>query len=264
MHLADYHLHTNHSFDSTQTLMDVCNKAVEMSLKEIAITDHFSVIEGRGSYGFMNKEKYLKDIELHKDLFKDKLIIKKGLEICEPHLNEDDIEKEIVNMNLDFILGSIHNIDGKGMNTFAEDLTGNILYERYFQEILNLSKSKHVDVIAHMDFIKRYAFSKCGLCDVKKNEGLLREVFKSIISTGKGIEINTSGLRSACNEALPGIDILKLYKECGGEIITVGSDAHFTKDVGYGIKESYEILRELGYKYTFTFKNRQPHGHKII
>ena len=93
MHLADYHLHTNHSFDSTQTLMDVCNKAVEMSLKEIAITDHFSVIEGRGSYGFMNKEKYLKDIELHKDLFKDKLIIKKGLEICEPHLNEDDIEK---------------------------------------------------------------------------------------------------------------------------------------------------------------------------
>ena len=114
-----------------------------------------------------------------------------------------------------------------------------------------------------MDFIKRYAFNKCGLCDIRKNEEMLREIFKSIVSNGKGIEINTSGLRSACNEALPGIDMLKLYKECGGEIITCGSDAHFTKDVGFHIKESYELLKDLGYKYTYTFKNRQAIGEKL-
>ena len=149
------------------------------------------------------------------------------------------------------------------MNTFAEGLDGNDLYERYFEEILLLSKSKNIDVIAHMDFIKRYAFNKCGLCDIRKNEEMLREIFKSIVSNGKGIEINTSGLRSACNEALPGIDMLKLYKECGGEIITCGSDAHFTKDVGFHIKESYQLLKDLGYKYTYTFKNRQAIGEKL-
>ena len=160
-------------------------------------------------------------------------------------------------------IGSVHSIDGQGMNTFAEGLDGNDLYERYFEEILLLSKSKNIDVIAHMDFIKRYAFNKCGLCDIRKNEEMLREIFKSIVSNGKGIEINTSGLRSACNEALPGIDMLKLYKECGGEIITCGSDAHFTKDVGFHIKESYQLLKDLGYKYTYTFKNRQAIGEKL-
>ena len=263
MHLADYHLHTLHSFDSTQSIKDVCDKAIQMSLAEIAITDHFSVIEGKGSCGYMDKAKYLEDIEKHKELYDGKLIIKRGLEICEPYLTEEKISTEIYQMNLDFILGSVHSIDGQGMNTFAEGLDGNDLYERYFEEILLLSKSKNIDVIAHMDFIKRYAFNKCGLCDIRKNEEMLREIFKSIVANGKGIEINTSGLRSACNEALPGIDMLKLYKECGGEIITCGSDAHFTKDVGFHIKESYQLLKDLGYKYTYTFKNRQAIGEKL-
>ena len=248
MHLADYHLHTLHSFDSTQSIKDVCDKAIQMSLAEIAITDHFSVIEGKGSCGYMDKAKYLEDIEKHKELYDGKLIIKRGLEICEPYLTEEKISAEISQMNLDFILGSVHSIDGQGMNTFAEGL---------------LCKSKNIDVIAHMDFIKRYAFNKCGLCDIRKNEEMLREIFKSIVANGKGIEINTSGLRSACNEALPGIDMLKLYKECGGEIITCGSDAHFTKDVGFHIKESYQLLKDLGYKYTYTFKNRQAIGEKL-
>ena len=59
MHLADYHLHTLHSFDSTQSIKDVCDKAIQMSLAEIAITDHFSVIEGKGSCGYMDKAKYV-------------------------------------------------------------------------------------------------------------------------------------------------------------------------------------------------------------
>lgn len=64
------------------------------------------------------------------------------MEICEPYLTEEKISTEISQMNLDFILGSVHSIDGQGMNTFAEGLDGNDLYERYFEEILLLSKSK--------------------------------------------------------------------------------------------------------------------------
>ena len=154
MLLADYHLHTLHSFDSNQSIKDVCDKAIHMSLAEIAITDHFSVIEGKGSCGYMDKAKYLEDIEKHKELYDGKLIIKRGLEICEPYLTEEKISTEISQMNLDFILGSVHSIDGQGMNTFAEGLDGNDLYERYFEEILLLSKSKNIELLPIWILIK--------------------------------------------------------------------------------------------------------------
>lgn len=263
MYLADYHLHTNNSFDSKQDIKDLCKKAIAMNLKEVAITDHFSVMKGRGSCGFMDKEKYLREINKCNEIFKGKLIVKRGIELCEPHLNDARLHEEIDFMDLDFVLGSVHNVDNMGMNTFRDNYPKDKLYTRYFEEILKLTKSDNINVIAHMDFIKRYAFEACGYCNVKEHEEILREIFKNIVEGGKGIEVNTSGLRNAVNEALPGKSILTLYKECGGEIITCGSDAHKTEDVGHAILESYEILKELGFKYTFTFDKRKAIAHKL-
>ena len=160
------------------------DKAIQMSLAEIAITDHFSVIEGKGSCGYMDKAKYLEDIEKHKELYDGKLIIKRGLEICEPYLTEEKISTEISQMNLDFILGSVHSIDGQGMNTFAEGLDGNDLYERYFEEILLLSKSKISMSLPIWILLKDMPLTNVVFV-ILENEEMLREIFKSIVSMEK-------------------------------------------------------------------------------
>ena len=43
---------------------------------------------------------------------------------------------------------------------------------------------------------------------------------------GKGIELNTGGFKYGLGHPNPCEDIIKRYKELGGEIITLGSDAH--------------------------------------
>ena len=105
--------------------------------------------------------------------------------------------------------------------------------------------------------MKRYAFNTHGNYDFNDYKEKIEEVLKNIIKSGKGIEVNTSTLRGMVNETMPSNDILKMYYDLGGEIITVGSDAHKVEDVGADIKESIEVLKNIGFKNIYKFKNRQ-------
>ncbi|KZL90353.1 histidinol-phosphatase [Clostridium magnum DSM 2767] len=86
----------------------------------------------------------------------------------------------------------------------------------------------------------------------------MKEVFKILISKGKGIEINTSELRQAPKETMPGIDVLKLYRELGGDVLTIGSDAHYAQDVSKGLDIAIESAKQAGFKYLTLFNNRIP------
>ena len=112
--------------------------------------------------------------------------------------------------------------------------------------------------MAHLDLIKRYAANfdiKVSLIDYKDQ---IVEILKIIIENGKGIEVNTSGLRQSSKKCLPDLDIVSLYKELGGEIITVGSDAHTAKDVGKGIKEGLDLIEAAGFNYVTVYNERKP------
>lgn len=89
----------------------------------------------------------------------------------------------------------------------------------------------------------------------------LTPVLKNVIQKGKGIEINTSGLRQEVGRAMPSLSILKLYRQLGGEIITVGSDAHTVKDVAAGFSEAAELLETAGFSAYATFQNGVPTLH---
>ena len=93
---------------------------------------------------------------------------------------------------------------------------------------------------------------------------IFEEIFKQIISKGKGIEINTGGLYKNLNQTHPCYEYLKLYKALGGEIITVGSDAHTPDKVGYGFNIVQNLLLECNFKYYCTFKNRKVDFKKIV
>src|SRR5699024_8862227 len=111
----------------------------------------------------------------------------------------------------------------------------------------------------HLDIVKRYK----KLEQERNFHEVIEPLLKTVIEDGTGIEVNTSGFAYGLGSGMPRTDILKLYKQLGGEIITVGSDAHEPSQIGYRIKETYELLQSLGYKYVATFTNLKPQFHKI-
>ncbi|WP_343008796.1 histidinol-phosphatase HisJ family protein [Clostridium celatum] len=258
MYLVDYHMHSNNSFDSKETVASVCEAAIVKGIKEICFTEHFSVKEGLKSHGFLNLKKYSDEIAECRRRFKDELIIRVGLEICEPHENEEELNAIIENLPLDFVLGSIHNINfNTGLITYMSQNDKHESYRRYFEEVNKVCTSPYIDIVAHLDLMKRYAFNTHGRYEFNEYKELIEDVLKNIIKSGKGIEVNTSTLRSIVNETMPGEDILRLYYDLGGRIITVGSDAHKCEDVGAGIEESISMLKAIGFNEIYTFENRQ-------
>jgi histidinol-phosphatase (PHP family) len=129
--------------------------------------------------------------------------------------------------------------------------------EKYYEEILHVIKKYHdYSILGHLDMIKRY--DKHGEYPFEKVKPLIQEILKTVIHDGKGIEVNTSCFRYGINDLTPSLDILKLYKSLGGEIITIGSDSHEEGHLGCRIYEVHGILKELGFQAVYTFDKMEP------
>ena len=118
---------------------------------------------------------------------------------------------------------------------------------------------EHYSILGHIDLVKRYK-----TLDVERNfHDILEEIFRVIIPKGKGIEVNTSGFAYGLGSAMPSKDILQLYKDCGGEIITIGSDAHKAEHVAHEFPKTLQLLQEIGFEYIATFEAQKPIFHSI-
>ncbi|WP_075981261.1 histidinol-phosphatase HisJ family protein [Bacillus massilinigeriensis] len=258
MYLMDYHHHTNYSHDSNAIMEDVCKNAIERGIKEICFTEHFSLNPLVNTYDYLDFGQYLKNIKECQIQFGHQLIIKAGVEICEPHQLVEEYRNLLDPLKLDFILGSVHNIENNKLRIFMENKEKEEVYRGYFTELYEMVSLAEIDVIAHLDLMKRYALSSYGNYEFIDYKDLLQAILKKAIDRHIGIEINTSGLRGELNETLPTFSILKLYKELGGEILTIGSDSHEAENVGAGLIEAYQMAKEAGFKYIFHFEKRQP------
>jgi histidinol-phosphatase (PHP family) len=134
--------------------------------------------------------------------------------------------------------------------------------EKYYKEIWNLIKVYHdYSVLGHLDMIKRYDLA--GNYPFEKIKVIVDEILKQVISDGKGIEINTSSFRYGLDDLTPSREILRLYKELGGKVITIGSDTHEEAHVGYNIPFVKEELKKISFKEFCTFKNMKPIFHAL-
>ncbi|MGE8203906.1 histidinol-phosphatase HisJ family protein [Heyndrickxia sp. NPDC080065] len=263
MNLMDYHHHTNHSFDSTASMEDICEKAIEKNVREICFTEHYSLNPLAPTYGHMNFEKYIQDIAYCREKFNQQLVIKMGIEICEPHLLKDAYYEILNPLGLDFILGSVHNINNEKLRKYLENKDIHTAYNGYFEEIYQMVECADIDVIAHLDLLKRYSINSLGIYDFPQFKNIIEAILKKAIDRNIGIEINTSGLRGKLNETLPSIEIIQLYKDLGGEILTIGSDSHSADFVGSHLSEAISMAKECGFKSIYKFEKRNPIGAKI-
>ena len=117
------------------------------------------------------------------------------------------------------------------------------------------------DVLGHLDIVQRYAFEAGGVYNFEDYKDYIYDILKIIISRGKGIEVNTSGLSN--NLLFPKLEILHMYKDLKGEILTVGSDAHTSNRVGEKISYAYDMLKDIGFNYVFTYDNRKMNGRPL-
>jgi len=133
-------------------------------------------------------------------------------------------------------------------------------YEAYFRQVARLAAEGNFDVLGHLDLVKRDA-RKFG----KAYDGpepyaeMIRTALRSLVERGKGIEINTSPLRRGQPEPCPSLEVLRWYRELGGEILTFGSDAHTPDAIGSHFDVALEMARVAGFTRLATFERRQIH-----
>lgn len=276
--LTDYHLHCEFSDDSSETMENQIKRAIELGLDEVCFTDHVDYgikkdwIEGniqmRGDNYLANVDypKYFDKLHQMQQLYKDQLVIKQGLEFGIQTITVDNFKKlyDKYQSELDFILLSMHQVDNMEFWTqdFMKGRTQQEYNEKYYKEIYEVQKVfKDYSCLAHLDLLVRY--DPLGVYPYEKVEDMVAEILKQAIKDGKGIEMNTSSWRYGLSDTQPSRAILELYKDLGGKIITLGSDAHKTSQLGDHIKEGKQILKELGYGEFCTFDKMNPIFHKL-
>ena len=262
--MYDYHLHSDVSFDSTEKAIDMIQAALDMGLKEICFTDHGDTDPyGKKILTFSRKE-YLEAYEkfMGKEL---PVKVKFGAEIGAAPWDISSYDNIAATYDFDFIILSAHFV-GKEDPYFAEYFkprTRRQAFEEYMQEVIrDIDTHDNYSVLGHLTFV-----SKCCPLDdpiVHYSEfcDYYDEIFKKLITRGKGIEINTSGYKNT-GEPLPPYEAVKRYIDMGGEIITLGSDAHDRYRVGEHVFEAVERLKQMGAKYICTFDKLKPIFNRI-
>ncbi|MGL5641614.1 MAG: histidinol-phosphatase HisJ family protein [Paraclostridium sp.] len=256
----DYHMHSSFSGDSQTDMEDMVKKSIDLGLKEICFTDHvdydiISDVEFKTDY-----DAYFEKINMLKNKFSGDIVIKKGIEMgVQPHILER-CSNDISRYPFDFVICSMHAIDKIDLynGTFFNDKTQIQAYENYYETLYNIVKNYNdYSVLGHLDLVKRYGGFKSELDD-KLFYDILEAILKEAIYKGKGIEINTSCFRYGLKDLTPSTNILKMYKDLGGEIITTGSDSHIPDQVAYNFDYIYNKLNELGFKYVSKFDSMKP------
>ena len=263
---ADYHVHTNFSDDSTYKMEDCLNRAVELGLEEICFTEHtdYGVKGNAGQEMNCPTDEYFAEFKRCQKLFADKIKMKFGMEFGVQVGTVAEYEKLFAEYPFDFIILSCHQVDNLEfhLQDYQRGKTQQEYNEGYYNEIYGVMKIfDNWSILGHLDMIKRYDLQ--GEYPFEKVSDLIAEILKLAIKKDKGIEVNTSCYRYNLPDLTPSHDILKLYKDLGGEIITVGSDTHEKNHLAYKIKDTYTELMRIGFKNIYTFDKMKPIGHRL-
>lgn len=266
MFIADYHLHTDYSIDSNCSIKERLKWASENDLEEICLTDHIDSFLA-DSYSFIDYNKYKNEVQEENKLLNSNIKIKYGIEIgLFPHM-KNEANTYINSLDLDFVIGSTHSVHKQDLYAYKDFFNTRDkkdAYNDYFEQVLlNIKTIDNFDVHGHLDFVYRYSGYPNPDLNYIDHKEIIDLVLKTLIEKGKGIEINLSGPRYGSKSFYPSYDIVKAYKQLGGEIITLGSDTHAKEYVKGLILQAQDQLKDIGYDYVTTFEKRKPIFTKI-
>lgn len=262
MLLPDYHIHTARCGHASGSMREYVEHALALGLKEIGFADHVPMYwleEGERDPELAMPERqlaeYVAEVEMMQAAYPS-ISIKLGLEADYIPRHEDGLRRILEQYPFDYVLGSVHFIDGWGFDNPAyidlyKTLDLNKLYHRYFELVQQAARSGLFDIMAHPDLVKKFGFRPPGNLDA-----LYEDTARVFAKAGVCVEINTAGLRVPVGEIYPVEDFLRVCRNYAVPV-TTGSDAHIPKHVGHRFDRSLELLSRVGYKEAAFFKERK-------
>lgn len=260
--MFDFHMHSSISFDSDALPEAMCRQATAVGLQELCFTDHYdwNNLPGVTSNLFSPADYH----HAYHSLVYPGVTIRRGVELGLTPDNRPHLEALLSTEPFDFVIGSVHYIGGLDPYDaeFWENRSREAALWQYFEEILHcVQVHDQFDVLGHLTYACKYAPHPEIPLSLNPFQELTDEIMRVLIAKGKGIEINTSGL-DRIGTVLPDPRYLRRFRELGGELVTVGSDAHAPTQVGQHIPVALELARDI-FGYVCTFAHRQPIFHQL-
>lgn len=263
--LPDFHVHTEFSADSDTPVTDQIERAIELGMKTICFTDHHDIDAPVSNLSFLLDipSQQQKIAEL-KEQYADKIEILTGIELglqCHCKAETDQVLKAF---QFDFVLGSCHYAKGMDpylpsyFDKFGHDEGYRIFFEATLQRVKLFD---NFDSLGHLDYLVRY--EKTNQYDYALYHDIIDEILLTLITKGKALEVNTGGFKYGLGQPNPRVEILKRYRELGGTMITLGSDAHKTEHLAIAFDDTRTLLKECGFDSITIFRKRKPSQIKL-
>lgn len=238
-----------------------CVAAIDAGITEIAFTDHVDHQPVDDGFGYYRIDDYFRSLDAVRAEFGDRLTILAGAEI-DFHTDTYDAVERFVHANLeryDFTIGSVHYAANGELiyPPLYEHMTLDEVFTPYLEQIEAAVRTGWFCSIGHIDIPKRYLPRSKRTYEPADIRERLQPVFRTMIESSVGFEINTSGIRQAPKTSMPGPVIVRWYADAGGRRITTGTDSHTERTVGIGVPITLEMLRLCGIPDVMSFRNRQ-------
>ncbi len=268
---ADCHLHSSHSGDSHAPMEDMVRQGIAAGLDTMCFTEHHDIDypvtrEEPENIFLLNTDSYLYDLARLKEKYAGQIRLLFGVELGLQPEAFRPVSVYAKSFEFDFIIGSSHVCHGTDpyFPAFYENRTEAEAYREYFESVLeNIKKFSCYDVYGHLDYVVRYGPNRDRDYSYEAYRDIFEEILHALIEKEKGIELNTGGLRNGTRDVHPCLEVLKRYRELGGEIVTVGSDAHSPQDIAADFDRAAEALKAAGFRYYTVFEKRTPEFKKL-
>jgi histidinol-phosphatase (PHP family) len=261
----DLHVHTTCSSDGASSAADYARRAAALGLAEVGFCEHQDFDSRDRGHLFLDAGRYEQEVAAARTL-EPGTSFRRGIEITYQAGLEREIRTWLAGHAWDYVVAAVHLVDyadgwaivseRQAVDAYFRDHSQREAYTPYFEELLCAAQSGLGDVLGHLDLIKRHGTAHYGPFHPVAFEDEIRAVLRAAVEGGIGLEINTSGLRQSPGEPYPALIVLRWYRELGGEILTVGSDAHHAADLGAGIPAALDLARVAGFRAITTFEER--------
>lgn len=266
--MIDTHVHSHHSPDAKGAMLTFVEAAQSRGLTGVAFTEHGEWYPGDEAYGYLDLNAYFAEIDAVRaqccavPALAGGFSVLAGIELGNPHEFPERIAPLLMRYPFDIVIGSVHWIDNlPGWEPAVFEAGMQFTYQRYFEELLLLVEQAEFDILGHFDLVRRDSWDLFRqVLSIEPYAEIVDAILRRLIADGRGLEINTSGLRKGLSEPVPGLAILRRYRELGGEILVIGSDAHYPEHVAHGFDLARDVALAAGFEHIACFEQRHIIG----
>ncbi len=271
--LSDNHTHSDHSHDAKCPMPDIYEGCRSHGIKIMAAADHYDgMYTADGIYPHDHIVASCKEADELSARYPDGMVLR-GIELGEGHWDPEQTRAALSAVDYDVVVGAVHAVkdcylfDGKThlKRAFSQlkydELTVQQTYDlisAYYRDNLEMVKTVDMDICAHLTCAVGYFMSRHGIfVGVEQFKPQIREILQVLIDKGIALEVNFSGYPDT-GITSPHQWIIEMYRQMGGYLICMATDAHAPGRTGGGYAEGVQMLKDMGFRHVFYYKNRQP------